>query len=167
VRQAGAKPILNDIKQWLGGEQPHVLPKSPIGQAVQYALNQWKALTRYIEDGDLHIDNNAAERKIPAIAMGRKNWIFAGSDRGGHAAAILYSIIQSATHHAVEPFAYLRDLFLRIPTHPHKEIHLLLPDNGKREILPTLDTPPTLYPQADCQHPLHQPATSFTGRSLQ
>lgn len=144
MRQEKAKPILDAIKQWLDGEHPHVLPKSPIGQAVQYALNQWEALTRYIQDADIDIDNNAAERKIRAIAIGRKNWLFAGSDRGGRAAAILYSIIHSATHNTVEPFAYLRDVFLRIPTHPQKEIHLLLPDNWKREILPTLDTTPRL-----------------------
>lgn len=144
MRQAEADPILNDIKQWLDANQNHVLPKSPIGQAVQYAINQWKALIRYLEDGDIDIDNNAAERKIRAIAIGRKNWMFAGSDRGGRAAAILYSIVQSAQDHAVEPFAYLRDLFLRIPTHPQKEILLLLPGNWKREILPTLDTAPRL-----------------------
>jgi len=73
--------------------------------------------------------------------VGRKNWLFAGSDRGGRAAATLYSLIQSAKRHAVEPFMYLRDLFMRIPTHPNKEIGLLLPGQWKREILPTLDPP--------------------------
>jgi hypothetical protein len=140
MRQAGAKPILDDLKQWFDAQQGHVLPKSPVGEAVQYALNQWKALTRYIDDGDLDIDNNAAERTIRAIAIGRKNWLFAGSDRGGRAAAILYSVIQSAKHHAVEPFAYLRDLFLRIPTHPNKDLRQLLPDHWKHDILLTLDT---------------------------
>ena len=144
MRQAGAKPILDDLKEWLDAQQGHVLPKSPVGEAVQYALNQWKALTRYIDDGDIDIDNNAAERTIRAIAIGRKNWLFAGSDRGGRAAAILYSVIQSAKHHAVEPSAYLRDLFLRIPTHPNKDLHQLLPNNWKRDILPTLDTLPRL-----------------------
>jgi transposase len=144
LRQEKAKPILDDIKEWLDAQQGRILPKSPIGEAVQYAFNQWKALLRYIEDGDIAIDNNAAERRIRGIAIGRRNWLFAGSDRGGRTAAILYSVIQSAKDHAIEPFAYLRDLFLRIPTYPNKDIHQLLPDNWKRDILPNLDTPPRL-----------------------
>lgn len=144
LRQEKAKPILEDIDQWLRAEQNRVLPKSPIGEAIQYTVNQWDALTRYLHDGDLDIDNNAAERTLRGIAIGRKNWLFAGSDRGGHTAALLYSAIQSAKAHGLDPFIYLRDLFLRIPTHPNKQIHQLLPDHWKREILPTLETPPRL-----------------------
>ena len=144
LRQQKAKPILDTIRKWMEAEQGRILPKSPIGEAVQYAHNQWTALSRYIEDGDLDIDNNAAERALRAIAIGRKNWLFAGSDRGGCSAANLYTIIQSAKHHAIDPFTYLRDLFLRINTHPNKQIHQLLPDNWKRDILPTLDTPPRI-----------------------
>ena len=143
-RQLLAKPILDDIKEWLDVQQPYALPKSPIGEAVQYALNQWKALTRYIDDGDIDIDNNAAERALRAIAIGRRNWLFAGSDRGGRAAALLYTMVQSAKRHALDPFTYLRDLLLRIPTHPNKDIHQLLPDHWKRDILPSLTTPPRL-----------------------
>ena len=127
------------MKEWLDTEQLHVLPKSPIGEAVQYALNNWTALRRYLDDGDLAIDNNLAENALRGIAVGRKNWLFAGSDRGGRAAAILYSFISSAKRHDLDPFIYLRDLFLRLPTHPNKEIHLLFPDHWKRELLPTLD----------------------------
>ena len=142
LRHERSKPILDKMKEWLDAQHGHVLPKSPIGDAVQYALNQWKALIRYIEDGDLEIDNNAAERKLRGIAIGRKNYLFMGSDRGGRAAAVLYSVIHSAKDHALDPFLYLRDLFLRIPTHPNKDIHQLLPDHWKREILPTLAQPP-------------------------
>jgi transposase len=141
-RQDNAKPILDAIEKWFDAEQPCLLPKSPIGEAVQYARNQWTALTRYLDDGALAIDNNAAENALRAIAIGRKNWMMIGSDRGGRAAATLYSIVQSAKRHAIDPFIYLRHLFLRIPTHANKEIHLLLPDHWKRDILLTLDALP-------------------------
>jgi len=148
LRREKAAPILDALQKWLEAQQAAVLPKSPIGEAIQYARNNWTALTRYLEDGDLAIDNNAAENALRAIAIGRKNWMMLGSDRGGKAAAVLYSMLQSAKRHGVEPFTYLRDLFLRIPTHPNKEIHLLFPDHWKREILPTLEPPPRLHPPA-------------------
>jgi len=142
LRAEKARPLLDTIGQWLETEQTRVLPKSPIGEAVQYALNQWAALQRYLDDGDLAIDNNAAENALRSIAVGRKNWLFAGSDRGGRAAACYYSLIQSAKRHAIDPFLYLRDLFLRIPTHPNRQIHLLLPDQWKQHLLPDIATHP-------------------------
>lgn len=132
IRQQRARPILQKWQDWMEAEAPNVLPKSPIGQAIQYAQNQWTALNRYIEDGDLAIDNNEAERALRGIAIGRKNWLFLGNDRGGRAAAIFYSLISSAKRHRHDPFAYLRDLFLRIPTHPFKAIGELLPDRWKK-----------------------------------
>ena len=129
LRQERARPILDTWKQWLDTESVKVLPKSPIGQAIQYALNQWTALNRYLEDGDLDIDNNEAERAQRGIAIGRKNWLFLGNDRGGRAAATFYSLIMSAKRHGHDPFAYLRDLFMRIPTHPNKALAELLPDH--------------------------------------
>lgn len=144
LRRERAKPILDDIRAWLDAESPQMLPKSPIGEAVQYIMNQWEALGRYVEDGDLEIDNNVAERALRAVAIGRKNWLFAGSDRGGQAAAVLYSVVQSAKRHGLDPFTYLRDVFLRLPTQPHKDLHALLPDHWKRDILPTLAPPPRL-----------------------
>lgn len=142
LRQEKSKPILDKVEKWLGEPQGGVLPKSAIGEAVQYTRNNGTALLRYLDDGDLAIDNNAAENALRAIAIGRKNWMTIGSDRGGHAAAILYSVVQSAKRHAIDPFLYLRDLFLRIPTHPNKDIQQLLPDHWKRDILPTLDVAP-------------------------
>jgi transposase len=141
MRHEKSKPILDKIEKWLDAQQGAILPKSAIGEAVQYARNNWKALTRYLDDGDLAIDNNAAENALRAIAIGRKNWMTIGSDRGGRAAATLYSIIHSAKRHAIDPFLYLRDLFLRIPTHPNKDLQRLLPDNWKRDLLPNLDAP--------------------------
>ncbi len=142
LRQERSKPVLEKMEEWLKDQEGHILPKSPIGEAVTYARNQWQALLRYLDDGDLAIDNNAAENALRGIAIGRKNYLFIGSERGGRAAAILYSLVRSAKRHDLDPFIYLRDLFLRIPTHPNRLIGQLLPDQWKLEILPTLDTPP-------------------------
>jgi len=142
LRQARSKPLLETMGEWLEAQRGRVLPKSPIGEAVTYALNQWAALLRHLDDGELAIDNNAAENALRGIALGRKNYLFIGSEQGGRAAAVHYSLVRSAKRHGLDPFAYLRDLFLRIPTHPNRDLHLLLPDNWKREILPTLKFPP-------------------------
>jgi len=95
LRQANSKPILDDIKAYLEAEREKVLPKSPIGQAISYALSNWEALIRYCEDGDLEIDNNRSERSIRGTALGRKNWMFFGSDNGGRTAAVLNSLVAS------------------------------------------------------------------------
>jgi transposase len=130
-RQEYAEPLLNDFHTWLQEAYATVLPKSPIGQACAYTLRLWTALTRYLQDSRLAIDNNLAERAIRPLCVGRKNWLFAGSQRGGHAAATLYSLIESAKRHQLDPFAYLRDILTRIPTQPNSRIHELLPDNWK------------------------------------
>ena len=128
MREEKARPLLEAMKAWLDELQIQILPKSPLGEAIGYALNHWTALTRYLDDGRLAIDNNISERALRPVVIGRKNYLFTGSQRGGRAAAIHYSLIQSAKHNGVEPFAYLRDLLIRIPTHPYRRIHELLPD---------------------------------------
>ena len=128
MRQERSLPILTDIEAYLRREQPQVLPKSPIGEAIAYALHNWAALVRYTEDGDLEIDNNAAERSLRGVAVGRKNWLFFGSDTGGRTAAILPSLITTCKRLHVEPFAYLRDVFDRISAHPVQRLAELLPD---------------------------------------
>ena len=128
LRQAKSKPILEDIHAYLEREQPQVLPKSPEGQAIAYTLSNWKALTRYCEDGDLEIDNNGAERSLRGIAVGRRNWTFLGSDNGGRTAAILSSLIATCKRLAIDPFAYLRDIFARLGAHPQSRLAELLPD---------------------------------------
>jgi transposase len=115
VRGERAKPLLDSFGQWLGEQRAKALPKSPIGQAIGYALSNWAALCRYIEDGDLAIDNNLAERTLRPQAIGRKNWLFAGSDNGARTAAILYTMIASAKANGVDPYTYLRDLYTRLP----------------------------------------------------
>ena len=130
-RETKSNPLLDAVKKWFDEQQPKLLPKSPIGQAVTYALGNWTALTRYLDDGILDIDNNEAEQALRGIAVGRKNWLFLGSDRGGRAAANHYTLIQSAKRHGLDPFAYLRDVLLRITTEPNADLHALLPDRWK------------------------------------
>ncbi len=128
LRQARSLPILADIRAYLEAEQPKVLPKSPEGQAIAYTLSNWDALVRYCEDGALAIDNNAAELSLRGIVVGRKNWMFYGSDRGGRTAAVLTSLIATCKRLRIDPFAYLRDVFERISTHPQNQLDELLPD---------------------------------------
>lgn len=129
LRQDRSLPILMDLKVWLDKQTDIVLARSPIGEAIRYALNQWTGLVRYVEDGRLAIDNNPAERELRRVAIGRKNWTFAGSDAGGDNAAILYSLIASCRRHKVEPWAYLRDMLTLVSTHPASRIDELLPNN--------------------------------------
>ena len=128
LRHAKAQPVLGDIRNYLEREQHQALPKSPIGQAIAYALSNWNALIRYTEDGDLAIDNNGAERSLRGVAVGHKNWLFFGSDNGGRTAAVLTSFITTSKRLHIDPWAYLRDIFDRISTHPAGGLAELLPD---------------------------------------
>ena len=103
------------------------LPKSALAAAIGYTLRQWAALERYLGDGELVPDNSASERALRAVAIGRKNWLFAGSDAGGVRAAHLYSLIASCKRHGIEPYGYLRALFERLPSHPARRLHELAP----------------------------------------
>lgn len=136
LRQAKSLPILADIEAYLRREKPHVLPKTPIADAIGYALNNWPALMRYCEDGDLEIDNNGAERSLRGIAVGRRNWMFYGSDNGGHTAAVITTLTATCKRLHIDPFAYLRDVFERISAHPASRLAELLPDQWKTTHLP-------------------------------
>jgi hypothetical protein len=105
---------------------------SPIGEAIAYTRSNWAALSRYLEAEYLAIDNNASENALRPIALGRKNWLFCGSDRGGRTAAVLLSLTASCKALSVEPFAYLRDLLERVSTHPNSRIAELLPDRWNK-----------------------------------
>jgi transposase len=131
LRLERSRPILEAIQAWLKLEQPKVLPKSPIGEAIGYSLNHWDALIRPLEAGFLEIDNGASERAIKPVAIGRKNWLFAGSDNGGKTAAVLMSLCATCKAWNVDPFAYLRDVLDRVSTHPMSRIEELLPDRWK------------------------------------
>lgn len=99
-----------------------------MGQAITYALNQWEALCVYPTDGELAIDNNASENALRRVAIGRKNWLFCGSDNGGKTAAVLFSLIATCQRHKVEPFAYLRDVLTRMAATPVNQLDAFLPD---------------------------------------
>jgi hypothetical protein len=137
LRGQEAPQILAAFKAWLDEEAPKVLPKSPMGEAITYAFGQWEALTRYLEDGILEIDNNRAERALRRVAIGRKNWMFAGSDEGGHRAAILYSVIASCAVLKIDPYAYLRDVLQRLPSCPPADLKNLTPKAWKAALLAT------------------------------
>ncbi len=118
-RQQHALPILAEFKSWLDheSEDKRILPKSPIRAAFTYTRNQWEALCRYTQEGYLSYDNNIAERLVKLPAIGRRNYLFVGSPRGGHGAAVMYSLVSSAKANGVEPFAWLKELFTRLPYH--------------------------------------------------
>jgi transposase len=109
IRQQEAEPILTELKKWLDEQRPTALPKTPLGQAIGYALNNWEALKRYVEQGYLAIDNNLSERTLRAIALGRNNWGVIGSESGGQTAAVLYTMVGTCKHLGIDPFAYLKE----------------------------------------------------------
>jgi hypothetical protein len=137
LRAEKSRPILERIKEKLDAWSISVLPKSPVGQAVSYARNQWQALMRFLENGILEVDNNISERVLRMVAIGRKNWMFAGSDEGGRRAAVIYSLVASCKLIGIDPFAYLRDVLDRISTHPASRIAELTPRGWKAALRPT------------------------------
>jgi hypothetical protein len=142
-RQAHARPVLTQIDTWLKQNKDQVLPKSPMGEAIGYALNNWLALNRYIDFGYLAIDNNPAERALRMIAIGRKNYLFLGSEAGGTTAAVLYSLVSTCKQHGIDPYAYLRDALTRLPTLPAERLDELLPDVWAKAQRAQIDTLPT------------------------
>ena len=127
LRQEKSVPLLTSLREWLVEQKEQVLPKSPIAAAINYMLNQWDALNRYTTDGDLHIDNNISERTLKLIGIGRTNWLFVGSDKGGQTAAVLFSFTATCKHLRMDTFAYLRDVLERLPIHPTELLADLLP----------------------------------------
>jgi transposase len=132
ARQARSVRILNQIKRWLDTEQALVLPRSPMAQAITYALNQWAALCAYTTAGFLNIDNNAAERALKRIAIGRKNWLFAGNDAAATSHARLYTLLASAERHGANPQEYLMSVLAHIDQTPLSELEKFLPDRWQR-----------------------------------
>jgi transposase len=129
VRQHMAKPRLDELAVWLDAQLQKIPGRSDLAGAIRYARSRWDALSRYLDDGRLELSNNAAENAIRPVALGRKNWLFAGSDSGGERAALFYTLIRTATLNGIEPEAYLRHLIARTGSHPVSRLHELLPWN--------------------------------------
>ena len=128
-RQARAGPLLDGLHAWLGSTLSRVSAKSELAKAIGYTLTRWRSLTRYRDDGRIEIDNNAAERALRGVALGRNNYLFMGSDAGGERAAAIYSLVETAKLNGLNPQAYLRDVLARIADHPVNRIDELLPWN--------------------------------------
>jgi transposase len=131
VREERARALVVELEAWLRAQHERVSRKSETGKALAYALNHWKALTRFLEDGRICLSNNAAERALRGIAVGRRNWTFAGSDRGGERAAAIYTLVETAKLNGLDPQAWLADVLGRIADHPAKRIADLLPWNWR------------------------------------
>jgi len=129
VRNERSRSLVIELERWLREQRARVSKNSETGKAIDYSLKRWCALTRFLDDGRLCMSNNAAERELRAIALGRRNWTFAGSDEGGRRAAAIYTLIATAKLNDVDPQAWLADVLARLPDHPAKRIHELLPWN--------------------------------------
>jgi hypothetical protein len=138
IRNARSRPLLESLKQWLEETLGKLSRKSDTAIAVRYALTRWEALMRFCDDGRIEIDNNAAERALRCVALGRKNFLFAGSDGGGESAAAIYSLIGTAQLNGIDPETYLRNVLSRIAQHPINRIEELLPWNVVASIPPVL-----------------------------
>lgn len=136
-RRERSEPVLARLRAWLDAEVQLVLPKSPIAAAIGYALNQWTALTRFLEDGRLKLDNNRTERELRREAVGRKNWLFVGTDDGAEWNATIVSLIASCALHQIEPWSYLRDVLILLPSWPRDRVLELSPKHWKQ----TLENP--------------------------
>jgi len=131
VRAERSKPLVEDLERWLRAERRKLSSKNPLAKAMAYSLNRWSAFTRFLDDGRICMSNNAAERAVRGIAVGRKNWTFCGSDSGGQRAAVIYTLIETAKLNDIDPKAWLADVLARIADHPASRIADLLPWNWR------------------------------------
>lgn len=132
LRQEKASPVLKELKDWMTGQFPRTLPKSPLGQAIAYALPRWEGLSAYTMHGQMEIDNNLVENSIRPIAIGRKNYLFAGSHQAADMTAAMYSFTATCKKNGVDEFEWLKDVFERIQSHKQKDLYQLLPNNWEK-----------------------------------
>jgi transposase len=131
IRQELSAPLIADLERWLREQRAKLSRSNDLARAIDYMLKRWTSFTRFLDDGRVCLSNNAAERALRGIALGRKSWLFAGSDRGGRRAAAMYSLIVTAKLNDVDPQAWLADVLARIATHPASRIDELLPWNWR------------------------------------
>jgi len=132
VRAEHSRPLVAELKLWLQAQRAKLSAHSETAKAIAYSLNRWSGLVRFLDDGRLCMTNNAAERALRCVAVGRHNWTFAGSDEGGRRAAAVYTLVETAKLSGVDPRAWLADVLARLPDHPARRIAELLPWNWKR-----------------------------------
>jgi hypothetical protein len=135
VRQERSAPLLLSLEAWMREKRANLSRHNDIAAAMDYMLRRWTGFARFIDDGRICLTNNAAERALRGIALGRKSWLFCGSDRGGHRAAAMYSLIVTAKMNNIDPQAWLADVLARLPSHPAHRIDELLPWNWKASLI--------------------------------
>ena len=131
VRKDQVAPLVSDLETWMRRERARLSRHAEVAKAMDYMLKRWGSFTRFLTDGRICLTNNAAERALRGVALGRRSWLFAGSDRGGERAASMYSLIVTAKLNDVDPRAWLADVLARIADHPASRLHELLPWNWK------------------------------------
>jgi len=131
MRRELSAPLVTELEAWMRGQRPRLSRHDDVAKAMDYMLKRWPVFTRFLEDGRVCLTNNAAERALRGIALGRKSWLFVGSDRGGQRAAFMYSLIVTAKLNDVDPQAWLADVLARIAEHPSRRLAELLPWNSK------------------------------------
>jgi transposase len=134
VRQDLRTPLVADLKTWMREQRAKLSRGNDVAKAMDYMLKRWSAFTRFLDDGRICLSNNAAERGVRGIALGRKSWLFCGSDRGGQRAAVMYSLIVTAKMNDIDPQAWLADVLARIAEHPFQKLDELLPWNWRKTI---------------------------------
>ena len=145
LRQSRSRPIAQALHAWLLAQRPNLAKADTTARAIDYSLSNWPALTRYLEDGNVPIDNNAVENAIRPLAIGRRNWLFVGSQQAGERAAVMLSLIESAKLNGHDPWAYLKDVFERLPTLKNRDLELLLPHNWKPAGVPVAPAAASSY----------------------
>ncbi len=133
IRKEKSAPLMADLETWMREERAKLSKHAAVAKAMDYMLKRWDSFARFLEDGRICLTNNAAERSLRSLALGRKSWLFAGSDRGGDRAAVMYTLIGSAKLNDIDPQAWLADVLKRIAEHPAQRLYELLPWNWKKE----------------------------------
>ena len=131
LRQQRSRPIADTLHAWLTEQRQKLARADVTAKAIDYSLSNWRALTRYLDDGNVPIDNNAAENAVRPLVVGRKNWLFVGSQQAGERAAVVMTLIESAKLNGHDPWAYLKDVFERLPTLKQRDLEQLLPYNWR------------------------------------